>query len=189
MTCLEAQSNIMKFIDKKLPDDKVTDFVRHIRHCPNCAEELEISFTLIVGMRQLDNNEEMYHNFNAAINTELERIENRIKNARRFKVSTFSVIFAVIVFSLLVLYDRGLAKVYSIEQVIKKTEQGKEYFYDTFNPYLEICNDDMIIKFTTEEKKPTKTFYEQVRFYNFTHPKVEVDEDDKEENNTEDIYY
>ena len=49
---------MMKFIDKTLPDDKVVDFARHIKHCPNCAEELEISYTLIIGMRQLDNNED-----------------------------------------------------------------------------------------------------------------------------------
>ena len=29
MTCLEAQSNIMAFIEKKLPDDVIPDFVKH----------------------------------------------------------------------------------------------------------------------------------------------------------------
>ena len=63
MTCLEAQSNIMAFIEKKLPDDVIPDFVKHMRYCKNCREELEIYYTLIVGMHQVDNNQELSQNF------------------------------------------------------------------------------------------------------------------------------
>ena len=62
MTCLEAQSNIMAFIEKKLPDDVIPDFVKHMRYCKNCREELEIYYTLIVGMHQVDNNQELSQN-------------------------------------------------------------------------------------------------------------------------------
>ena len=42
MNCLEAQSKIVAFIENKLDDGEMLEFVRHIRSCENCAEELEI---------------------------------------------------------------------------------------------------------------------------------------------------
>ena len=63
MTCLEAQSNIMAFIEKKLPDDVIPGFVKHMRYCKNCREELEIYYTLIIGTHQVDNNQELSQNF------------------------------------------------------------------------------------------------------------------------------
>ena len=75
MTCLEAQSNIMAFIEKKLPDDVIPDFVKHMRYCKNCREELEIYYTLIVGMHQVDNNQELSQNFAKDLENELNRLE------------------------------------------------------------------------------------------------------------------
>ena len=54
MNCLEAQSKIMAFIENKLPDDELREFIKHVRSCKNCYEELDIYYTLIVGMKQLD---------------------------------------------------------------------------------------------------------------------------------------
>ena len=108
MTCLEAQSNIMAFIDNKLPDERIAEFVHHVRYCPNCMEELEIYYTLIVGMRQLDNNDELSHDFKQQLNNELERLENKVKNAKRAKVSTFGVVFGFAVVLLLFFYNQCL---------------------------------------------------------------------------------
>ena len=178
MTCLEAQSNIMKFIDKTLPDDKVVDFARHIKHCPNCAEELEISYTLIIGMRQLDNNEDLCHDFKAAIKDDFQKAENKIKTAKRFKVSTFSMIFAAEVVCLLFLYDQGLNKVYEIEQTIKSVEQGDAYFYEEFSDILSICQEDFVNEYTVIEPKPGFTFYQKIKLYNYIHPNKDEDEDE-----------
>ena len=130
MTCLEAQSNIMAFVEKKLPDDKVTDFVRHMRYCKNCSEELEIYYTLVVGMRQLDNNEELSKDFKEELNKELNRLDHKVKSVKRFKISTFSVVFVVAVVIMFFWYTRILGKVYNIEQSILKQQQGETYFYD-----------------------------------------------------------
>ena len=54
MNCLEAQSKIVAFIEDKLDNGEKLEFIRHIRSCNNCAEELEIYYTLLVGMKQLD---------------------------------------------------------------------------------------------------------------------------------------
>ena len=31
MTCLEAQSKIMAFIENKLPDDELKEFIKHVK--------------------------------------------------------------------------------------------------------------------------------------------------------------
>lgn len=44
MNCLEAQSKIMAFIENKLPDDELREFIKHVRSCKNCYEELQLDF-------------------------------------------------------------------------------------------------------------------------------------------------
>ncbi len=170
MTCLEAQSNIMAFVDRKLDDDKTKDFVRHMRYCPNCSEELEIYYTLIVGMRQLDNNEELSHDFKKDLRDELTRIDNRAKNAKRFKISTFGIVFCAAVVGFFLFYSSVLNKVYTIEQNMIKEKQGEYYFYNHLSKYIEICNDDVIVHAKEMNKPVEKTFYQKVHSYNITHP-------------------
>lgn len=183
MTCLEAQSNIMAFIDKKLPDDRVTDFVRHMKYCPNCSEELEIYYTLIVGMRQLDSNEELSQNFKQELNDELERLEHKVKKVKRFKISTFSIVFAAIVVIMFIFYNRGLSKVYNIEQIMLKESQGVSYFYDYFGDYIGMCEDDLIVASEIKNKPLEETFYDKVHRYNQTHVIPEDDADEGETGN------
>jgi len=169
MTCLEAQSNIMSFVDKKLDDDSTKDFVRHMRHCKNCSEELEIYYTLIVGMRQLDNNEELSQDFGKDLNNELTRIENKAKNAKRFKISTFGVVFTFAVIGFFLFYTSILNKVYTIEQNMIKEEQSDYYFYDHFSKYISIVDEDVIIEAKENNKPLEKTFYQKIHSYNITH--------------------
>ena len=75
MTHLEAQSNIMPFIEDKVPRDKQADFVIHMRSCKKCREELEIYYTLMVGMRQLDNNEALSTDFNKDLEKDTEKLD------------------------------------------------------------------------------------------------------------------
>ncbi len=176
MTCLEAQSNIMAFIDKKLPEDKVSDFVRHMRYCKNCAEELEIYYTLIIGIRQVDNNEELSQNFKQELDDELNRLEHKVKKAKRFRISTFSVVFIAAVIAMFFCYGRILNKVYNIEQVMIKQEQGDYYFYDHFGDEIELCREDMIAESRLKDKPKELTYYERIRLYNRLHADDDTEE-------------
>ena len=166
MTCLEAQSNIMAFIEKKLPDDVIPDFVKHMRYCKNCREELEIYYTLIVGMHQVDNNQELSQNFAKDL-------------AKRFKFSTFGLVFGVAVVFLFFVYNQCLDKVYNIEQRMKLEAQGDTYFYDTFGSEMSVCLNDIVQEVQIAQKPKESTFYEKLREYQLTHPESEETESDE----------
>lgn len=181
MTCLEAQSNIIAFIDKKLPEEKVADFVRHMRYCKNCSEELEIYYTLIVGIRQVDNNEDLSQNFKEELNNELVRLEHKARKVKRFKISTFGVVFVAAVVLMFICYGRVLNKVYNIEQFMIKQEQGEHYFYDYYGETIELCAEDIIFEARMMYTPDESTFYEKIRLYNIENPK---DSDEENLNQT-----
>lgn len=176
MTCLEAQSNIMAFIEKKLPDDVIPGFVKHMRYCKNCREELEIYYTLIVGMHQVDNNQELSQNFAKDLENELNRLEHKVKKAKRFKISTFGIIFGAAVVSLFFVYNQCLDKVYNIEQRMKFEAQGDTYFYDTFGTDMSYCLKDIITENQQAHQPKQSTFYEKLREYQIMHPENEETE-------------
>ena len=141
MNCLEAQSKIMAFIDNDLPDDELKEFIKHIKSCDNCAEELEIYYTLVVGMKQLDDGENISGDFRKQLNT-----------------STLVVFLTVILCALVWLYEEALDSVYSYEQNSKLESQGDYYFSDTFS-------NDMFEPYLCQEAQ-TKHYLEIMKRYN-----------------------
>ena len=166
MTCLEAQSNIMAFIDKKLPDDKVTDFVRHMKTCKNCSEELEIYYTLIVGTRQLDNNEELSRDFKKALEDDLEKAKNKVNKAKGFKISTFGIIFIAFVIFIMFVYGRILSKVYTIEQLMISNKQTEYYFKDELQGYISFDDKDIILEINRDNEANEKSLYDSIKLFN-----------------------
>ena len=60
MTCREAEKLIMPFIDMKLEEEELEAFLTHVSTCPECREELEIYYTVSVGLKQLDEGTGVY---------------------------------------------------------------------------------------------------------------------------------
>ena len=54
MTCREAERLVMPYINGSITDEELKEFLKHIETCEECREELEIYFTVDVGIRQLD---------------------------------------------------------------------------------------------------------------------------------------
>ncbi len=184
MTCLEAQSNIMSFIDKKLPGDTASDFVKHMRYCKNCREELEIYYTLLTGMRQLDSGEELSHDFKKDLEDDLNRIDHKIRQKHRFRVSAFGIIFAICCVALLLFYDQILNRVYDSEQRMKKEAQGDTYFYDYYSDYISLVGVDFIDAYKRVLPPVEVTDYERIQMYNLVHPFVTEPPEDGEEDHT-----
>ncbi len=54
MTCREAERLVTPYIHDELSGDELEAFLKHLEHCRNCQEELEIYFMVDVGLKQLD---------------------------------------------------------------------------------------------------------------------------------------
>ena len=76
MQCKEVQGKFIPFINDELNQKELKEFLAHIRQCKDCQEEYDIYYTMIMGMRYLesDNNK-----------TELEiDSEQRIREAEDY---------------------------------------------------------------------------------------------------------
>ncbi len=53
MECRDAQRLITSFIDNKLNDNQLKEFLDHVSSCSECYDELEVYYTMLVGTKQL----------------------------------------------------------------------------------------------------------------------------------------
>lgn len=60
MDCKHAQNMIRGYIDNTLTDYELQCFLEHIRSCPECYDELEVFYTVITGVRRLDDDNASY---------------------------------------------------------------------------------------------------------------------------------
>ena len=54
LSCREVEKMVMPYIDEALGEEELDEFLEHIEDCESCREELEIYYTVSVGLRQLD---------------------------------------------------------------------------------------------------------------------------------------
>ena len=54
MKCIEARRMVSPFVDKKLTDKETEQFLKHIEHCSDCMDELDIYFTMYKAMDTLE---------------------------------------------------------------------------------------------------------------------------------------
>ncbi len=78
MTCQEAERLVMPYINGSITDSELEEFLKHIDSCPDCREELEIYFTVDVGIRQLDEDTGTY-NIKGALETALALSRQHIR--------------------------------------------------------------------------------------------------------------
>lgn len=90
MTCKEAESLVMPFIHHELPETKLEDFLEHIETCENCREELEIYYTVDVGIRQLDADTGTY-NIKGAMEDDIIASRQRLNTLRIFDIFRYAL--------------------------------------------------------------------------------------------------
>ncbi len=81
MNCKEAQRLLVPYINGDLDEKEEEQFVHHVRHCPECYEELEVYATVFAGIRQLDGVDENI-NYRTLVDDTLERSEEDALDGR-----------------------------------------------------------------------------------------------------------
>lgn len=100
MTCREAEGLVMPYINDRISDEDLEEFLAHIKHCTSCKEELEIYFTVDVGIRQLDSGIGTF-NIKGELEQTLVSSAIRVKNSKirlivRYGVSTLSIMSLIV---------------------------------------------------------------------------------------------
>lgn len=54
MTCKEAQKQIPFFLQDKLDEEELAEFVEHVKQCDDCEEELAIQYLTVEGLARLE---------------------------------------------------------------------------------------------------------------------------------------
>ena len=170
MNCLEAQSKIVAFVEDKLEGGELLEFVRHVRGCENCAEELEIYYTLLVGMKQLDEDQELSTDFKTQMEEKLNIEYKHIQNRRKLTGSTIVIIIAAICTVGFLGYESLRNTRYQQEQADIKAQQTEYYYYDYFgeaifhNEDYELFDLGSYINHTEQEYR-NSSYYERLRIY------------------------
>lgn len=102
MNCQNAQSMVLNFINNKLDKEETRAFIEHVRECKDCWEELEIYYVMLVGLKQLDEGEELGCGFQEMkLQNEVEsryvEIEREAKRKHIAKIITILVTAAILI--------------------------------------------------------------------------------------------
>lgn len=167
MTCLEAQSKIIAYIDNNLEKDEKVDFLKHIQGCKDCKEELDIYYTMIEGMRQLDSNMPLSRDFTQELDARMQRELKYNRKKREFFRSSVCIIIVSVLGFFIFGYVNFLNLLHEDEQAKLKEAQGEYYFSETFGHILfEPYEDENIININVETEQPEQSFYEKIRQHN-----------------------
>ncbi len=112
MTCMEVQQKIVPFINNEMTLEQAEIFLDHIRNCADCREELEVTYTLLTAMKQLDEDRELSNNYKQDLDRKIAEVEERIRKEKTSKLRKrfllFSFIFAFALVSSLQLGELAL---------------------------------------------------------------------------------
>ena len=109
MNCQNAQSMVLNFINNKLDKEETKEFIEHIRDCKDCWEELEIYYVMLIGLKQLDEGEELVPDFKEKLQSEVDNRYNAIERGQRrknmVKITSVTISVAVTVWLLMYLFS------------------------------------------------------------------------------------
>lgn len=100
MDCKTVQQKIMPYIQRKLDDGELEEFIEHIHHCKTCGEELEVYFTIYYALEKLDQDEQGSYNIREMLQKDLERAKQQVRkqNVLNFYRRSFLVLISVMLF-------------------------------------------------------------------------------------------
>lgn len=156
MNCLQCQSKITQYIEEKLSENEIQDFIHHVKECSNCYEELDIYYTLLIGMKYLDNEENLPVDFRLQLNERLNQDASMLQRRKRIKISFWFIGLVTVVGILTVsgvLYNKHI---YNLRQEELLSQQGTYYFKDNVAPFLFLSPGE---HYKLEEPEPLKQDY------------------------------
>ena len=87
VNCQEAQRMITRYIRKELTRSETDEFLAHVMSCRDCYEELEVYYTIDVGLKELDGVEAPARSLRETIDLAMKESRTELKiNRTRFRL-------------------------------------------------------------------------------------------------------
>lgn len=86
MNCMEARRMVNPFIKRELSDKESEQFLKHIEHCSDCMDELDIYFTVHKALDSLDSGAYNENNFRKLMEEEIRSVKRGIRRRKVFRV-------------------------------------------------------------------------------------------------------
>lgn len=83
MTCAEAERLVPAYLNNKIPQEKMEEFILHVKNCPSCYDELETYFTIYSAIQYLDDDKYSSYNMKKLLEEDLHRKEAGIRKRKR----------------------------------------------------------------------------------------------------------
>ena len=102
MDCKRVMELMTQFINEQLDAEYVQAFLDHIDSCPECREELEVNYSLMTAMKQLDEDIDLSDDYIAELDQKIETCYlDELKRKR--SCTRRRIILGIVVFLLLFL--------------------------------------------------------------------------------------
>ena len=103
MDCIEAKSYVDAYIKHTLSERKQEEFIKHIKVCPDCFQELETYFIVDVALKYFDNKKAETYDIRNLLQEDLDKRfrKHQYKKHMIVAVVVLSVIFILLTMGLL----------------------------------------------------------------------------------------
>ena len=98
MECRETESLIQAYISDDMPAKKKSEFIKHVRTCGSCYDELETYFTIHFAIKSLDEDQHASYNFREMLKDDLNKKEKEIRDNKMKKICSIAGSSIVTVF-------------------------------------------------------------------------------------------
>ncbi|HHT96992.1 MAG TPA: zf-HC2 domain-containing protein [Clostridiales bacterium] len=99
MTCMYTQRLITSFINDELSLSELDKFIHHVKACDECYEELEVYFTLLTAMKQLDEEQNLSNDYRLELKNKIYYSEEKIVNKRIHKIRKIIMFCMIVLFT------------------------------------------------------------------------------------------
>lgn len=98
MDCRTAQQKIMPYIERRLSDADMEEFLEHVQHCATCKEELEVYFTIYYALQKLDADDTDSFDMQEILKEDMEKVQTQLQKNEsvRFMKKFFYVIVGML---------------------------------------------------------------------------------------------
>ncbi len=128
MNCIDTQRHIMPFINNKLENNQLEEFINHVNLCPNCMDELEVYYVLLSSMKHLDEDKELSKDFHQDLMDLLTHTEEKIFHDKLVHIR--KKIILIIMISIVAVASSFRLGEYVVEDVLPHEVKESNYQMD-----------------------------------------------------------